>query len=115
MDRITGQERVKLFVRRGLAAMPFYSRLNTPPRFLMRRNQIVVLMYHRVMEQADLNGAHLQPGMYVTKETFSIQMEYLAKHYDVISMEKFLEIMKNGDKIPANTCVLTFDDGWKDA
>ncbi len=112
--QLTAIERLKLFVRRILAATVFYSGINTLYRFLARKSQAVVLMYHRVIDRVDLNRAHFQPGMYVTKEAFEMQMRYLTQHYNVVSLQGFAEIMKSGNKIPANTCVLTFDDGWKD-
>jgi peptidoglycan/xylan/chitin deacetylase (PgdA/CDA1 family) len=50
-----------------------------------------------------------------SKDNFSKQMEYLSKNYNVISLKKFMEYKKNNEKIPKNTVVITFDDGYNDS
>jgi peptidoglycan/xylan/chitin deacetylase (PgdA/CDA1 family) len=105
---------IKLLVRQIIANILFYSGINTFYRFLARRNQAVVLMYHRVVDSTELNGSYLQPGMYVTKETFEMQMQYLSSQYHVISLEELIDKLQKGNAIRRNTCVITFDDGWRD-
>jgi len=112
--QMTGREQLKLFVRCIVAAILFYSGINALYRFVVRRNRAVVLMYHRVVDIAELNWSYLQPGMYVTKETFEMQMEYLSRRYHVVALEEFIEILKGGYRIKRNTCVISFDDGWKE-
>lgn len=112
--QMTGWEWIKLLVRRIAAMVVFYSGVNALYRFLARRNQAVVLMYHRVIDPADLQCLYLQPGMYVTREAFEMQMEYLSRRYHVITLDECIQRMKRGDRFLRNTCVITFDDGWKD-
>ena len=72
-----------------------------------------ILMYHRVNSPASL-GRAMQPGMYVTPESFERQMAYLTRHYSVISLQELADAVVSGEAPPARSVVLTFDDGWLD-
>ena len=72
-----------------------------------------ILMYHRVIDPVEA-GYPLQPGMYVTPESFAMQMHYLSKEARVIGINQLVEELQSGKEIPAKTVVLTFDDGWAD-
>lgn len=111
---MTGRERLKLFVRSILAAVLFYSGFNMLYRLLAKRNHAVVLVYHRIIDSADINSSYIQPGMYVTRQAFEMQTEYLFKRYRVMGLEELIEAVKKGNRIKGNTCIITFDDGWKD-
>jgi len=50
----------------------------------------------------------------VTNESFDLQMRYLSLHYHVVSLEELLQTIRQRNAIRKNTCVITFDDGWKD-
>jgi peptidoglycan/xylan/chitin deacetylase (PgdA/CDA1 family) len=71
-------------------------------------------MYHRVLpgEEAAQSPAH--GGITVEADTFEKQIQYLCKHFKPISLPRFIEHL--GKKIPfaTKTCLITFDDGWKD-
>lgn len=66
-----------------------------------------ILVYHRVNNEYD----PFFPA--VPTEVFERQMEYLATHFHVCSLENVIEMAKKKD-IPDNTVVITFDDGYKD-
>ena len=78
------------------------------------RNEYLILMYHRVIEKSD-RGNYLQDGMYVTPNTFRMQIEYLTKKFNIVPLSDISNI-KNISKLQENkpSCILTFDDGWKD-
>lgn len=108
---------VAFFLGRLLCAVLYYSGLNWAFRSVFRRNQSLVLMYHRIIDPGnlgDLDRRFLYPGMYVTKRAFEMQMEYVSRNYRVIDAAQLVSAVKNGEELPTNTCVITFDDGWKD-
>lgn len=72
-----------------------------------------VLMYHRVTSP-EIEGYSLQAGMYVTPDSFKLQMEYLAKKNTVIELDSLVAKVINKESIAANTVAISFDDGWKD-
>jgi hypothetical protein len=47
-------------------------------------------------------------------ESFKFQLDYLEKNYKFITMESLIDFAKTGKQIPNNSCLLTFDDGYKD-
>lgn len=67
-----------------------------------------VLLYHRVNPDAD----PYFPG--VSTEVFDAQMDYLARHYRVLSLEEILKRIENGLEVEPYTIAITFDDGYRD-
>jgi peptidoglycan/xylan/chitin deacetylase (PgdA/CDA1 family) len=75
------------------------------------RDRAVVLMYHRVLPpDADSFSA---PGITVTPSNFALQMRFLSKHFEPLSVARFMECMERG-RFPRRACLITFDDGWAD-
>lgn len=76
---------------------------------------IIILMYHRVLEDYEIENTFLQPGMYVTRKTFETHLSFLNEHYRVISLKDLINHFETG-KLDAHQqyCIITFDDGWID-
>ncbi|WP_170923693.1 polysaccharide deacetylase family protein [Desulfocicer vacuolatum] len=73
----------------------------------------LILMYHRVLP-AGWKGMHLiQPGMYVSTDTFEREMKLLKTKFNVISLGSMLDYLKT-ERSLSRCCVITFDDGWQD-
>lgn len=132
MNGLVGTEPTRLTFRRGLilalANGLFYSRADRwmasfASRFQVkttgdgtwafpfvrrrRGRNVQILTYHRVNDDRD-------PFFPATSvETFSRQMEYLASHYQVYSLEEIVQRLKARD-VPEKALVVTFDDGYRD-
>jgi len=80
-----------------------------------RRNgkQAFVLMYHRVIASLHEEKIPVQPGMYVTRDSFQEQADFLKKHFHVLPLAELVHRMEAGRSI-SGCCALTFDDGWLD-
>lgn len=66
-----------------------------------------ILMYHSVGNNGIL--------FTVTEKDFERQMKYLKdKKYNVIKLVELAEKLKNKEKVPPKTVVLTFDDAYRD-
>jgi len=63
-----------------------------------------ILLYHSI----DRNDAHYN----VNPEQFAMQMEYLRKNYDVVSLDTILNFIKGGKDLPKKPVAITFDDGY---
>jgi peptidoglycan/xylan/chitin deacetylase (PgdA/CDA1 family) len=72
----------------------------------------VILMYHSVAEAAD--AAHLDPHNHLAPAEFRRQMEFLAKHRRVVSLDKVAASLESGRPLPRGSVALTFDDGYRD-
>ncbi len=69
----------------------------------------VIVGYHRILPSDSPERRFVQPGMYVTLETFEKHISYLSKNYTVLGLEDI-----GGETALRNTCAVTFDDGWAD-
>jgi peptidoglycan/xylan/chitin deacetylase (PgdA/CDA1 family) len=86
------------------------------PHFLAHlTGTAVILTYHRVVPRSELNTTFVQPGMYVTPETFGIHLRFLTSCFTMLSFDELLDKWQRGSwDDGARYCVLTFDDGWVD-
>ena len=73
-------------------------------RYIHRRSPLV-LMYHRILKHDLVPGTH--------PETFSKQMDYIKKNFNVLNMSQLMSSLQNGN-VPERALVLTFDDGHYD-
>jgi peptidoglycan/xylan/chitin deacetylase (PgdA/CDA1 family) len=80
-------------------------------RFLqaLSDNSSLILAYHRILPKSSDDISFIQPGMYVTVETFEKHMAFISKHFNIMRLEDLKE-----DPKPKSACIVTFDDGWAD-
>lgn len=75
--------------------------------WLSPRYSVPILMYHNIN--------YAKGGSFVSPENFARQMEYIKKNnYEVITLDKLVESIKNKKRLKKNKVVITFDDGYKD-
>lgn len=82
-------------------------------RLLMRRRAIV-LTYHRVLTPEERGRAASHPAMVVDRDVFAMQMAFLKRRFRVLSLQEFVACVASGLPFPDSSCLITFDDGWKD-
>jgi peptidoglycan/xylan/chitin deacetylase (PgdA/CDA1 family) len=70
-------------------------------------------MYHSVQPDSARRGCLHMAGMVLSESHFRAHMEYVAAHYQTITLSDYARLREH-DGLPANTCVLTFDDGFED-
>jgi len=85
-----------------------------PGIFRMRRGQLLVLMYHRILPATDERLSTEQPGMIVHPETLHMHLRTIREHFEIVQLDNWLERAGNGQPTPERACALTFDDGWLD-
>ena len=78
------------------------------------RRKAVVLMYHRVLSSEWRKNASSHEGIIVDSEVFKKQIKYLSKCFRVVSLEEFAKRLEYGGRFEKYTCLITFDDGWRD-
>lgn len=92
---------------RMYGAMPAFAR--------QLEGKLLILMYHRVLPRADAAATFVQPGMYVTPQTFERHLRFLTAHFELLSFRELLTRWDAGQwDDSARYCTLTFDDGWVD-
>jgi peptidoglycan/xylan/chitin deacetylase (PgdA/CDA1 family) len=70
---------------------------------------VPILMYHHIDEKGKVSSLSVSP------ENFQKQMQFLSRYnYNVISLKELVQSLNKREKLPKNTVVLTFDDGYQD-
>lgn len=78
------------------------------------RRSAVVLMYHRVLTADERRRSGSHPALVVDRDTFARQMALLKRRFTVLSIHEFAERLERSVPLPDSSCLITFDDGWKD-
>jgi len=71
-------------------------------------------MYHRVLPRAEAVTNAVEPGMFVSPETFARHLTWLDEHFTVMPLHEVMARLRDGRKVPQGACSITFDDGWRD-
>lgn len=70
-----------------------------------------IVMYHYVRDLPRTTYPRIK-GLLTSR--FEGQLDYLARHYTIVSLSDLLAASRGQSSLPANACVLTFDDGFID-
>jgi peptidoglycan/xylan/chitin deacetylase (PgdA/CDA1 family) len=76
------------------------------------RKRVIILCYHGVTERPNRSPSD-PAGLHIRGDRFEAQLNYLRRHYRVISLAKFLEARRTNAPLPNHSVVLTFDDGYR--
>ena len=72
-----------------------------------------ILMYHSIAAEAD--APWIDPCNRLSPETFRRQMDFLARHRHVVSMDDLASAVRDGVPLPRGSVAITIDDGYRDA
>ena len=78
-------------------------------RQLRRRGAVMVLTFHRVLNDAEFQRTCSLPGIVVRRRTFENLAEYVAGKYEAVDFAQAIEAAAGKMRV-----MFTFDDGWKD-
>ncbi|SCY04720.1 Polysaccharide deacetylase [Lachnospiraceae bacterium XBB2008] len=74
-------------------------------------NRLFISMYHYIRDLQHSRYPGIK-GLDIT--LFRKQLEFFSENFNVIRMEQVIECVKNGQSLPENSLLLTFDDGYID-
>ena len=77
----------------------------------MNYNKVTIIKYHYVR---DLDNSEYPNIKGRATDEFIEQIKYFMKNYNIISMDTFLNSIKNSTLLPSKSILLTFDDGYSD-
>lgn len=72
---------------------------------------ITIVMYHYVRNFRHSRYPEIKG---LDKDDFEKQIQYIKKHYNVISAPELMDAIVEGAPLPSNPLLLTFDDGYID-
>jgi peptidoglycan/xylan/chitin deacetylase (PgdA/CDA1 family) len=75
---------------------------------LAYRDELTIIMYHGIIRSPLAVG----DWCFVDEDIFKMQIEYLKRHFEIISLSEAIERLRNGG-IKRPTAVITFDDGYQ--
>lgn len=107
-------DRTKQTLKSTVAAVLYYTGIVKLLRKRKLRQRATILMYHRIVDSDNMPGDYIRPDIIVKRSSFKRQLEYLRKNYRLTSLGQLKVWLDSGQPIPDGTCVITFDDGWKD-
>ncbi len=73
-----------------------------------------LLMYHRVLPRPQAEALAVEPGMFVTPETFARHLDCLQAEFRVLPLREVVDAFAEDRSLPRGACAITFDDGWRD-
>jgi peptidoglycan/xylan/chitin deacetylase (PgdA/CDA1 family) len=74
----------------------------------------VVVGYHRVVEDFADAAATSIPAMLISTRMLQEHLEWLGRHFDLISVDQLTAAMQSGQQFSSQVAVVTFDDGYAD-
>lgn len=74
-------------------------------------NQLYIVMYHYTR---DLRHSRYPAIKGFDRNLFREQLEFFSDYFNVVSMERVVEAVRGGEKLPDRAILLTFDDGYID-
>ncbi len=78
-----------------------------------RPNLLRVLLYHRILDREGLVRG--DPNLIsASPDGFAQQMQYLVRHYTLISAEHLIRAVRQQTTLPPQAVLVTFDDGYRD-
>jgi peptidoglycan/xylan/chitin deacetylase (PgdA/CDA1 family) len=111
---MTPAEKVKYGIKAKIAHALYAIGLLQLWQRIALRKKAVVLMYHRVLTGEEQLKTCSHPGIVVGCETFSKQMAILKRRFVVLSVEDFASRIEQQMPFDDCSCLITFDDGWRD-
>lgn len=75
---------------------------------------LVIMGYHRILPADSSEIGLVEPGMYVSTETFQRHLEFLCGHFEPVDLKDWLDRRNNRRSLPQRAFAVTFDDGWLD-
>lgn len=101
---------IKNFLKYFYTSSTFYKFINFAAK--PWKGHGAIIMYHRVLPVDKINQDY-DLGLAVTLSNFENQIKFLKNNYTLVSMDDFIEKLKNRKKNEFYVTV-TFDDGYKD-
>ena len=106
--------RWRWYIKAGLATVIHAVATRGTPLRVEGGYRPLVLGYHRVVEDFEESVHHDMPSMLISTAMLERHIEFLARHFDFISVDEVGEAARAGRPFTRPVAAITFDDGYED-
>ncbi len=106
--------RLKRLIKLSLAFLLYYSGVLHVLKRRKLKNNAVVLMYHRVIPAEQRKHSFSDDSIIVDDRNFDKHLKFLSRHFNILSIDSFIDHYDRQQPLPNASCLITFDDGWYD-
>ena len=78
-----------------------------------KTRKVTILLYHSICDFKKEGFLYYRKVISSSPKNFEKQIRYLEKKFHIISLSEYTKMIKNKGKIPRNSVIITFDDGYK--
>jgi len=111
---VTPHQWATFLLKAALSYALYYTGLLQVWQRVALRRRALVLMYHRVLTPEERAQTASHPALVVDRDTFGMHMQILRRRFAVLSLPEFADRMERRLPFANSSCLVTFDDGWRD-
>ena len=74
----------------------------------------LILAYHRVLPESFIRHHPIMPGISVSTDAFTRQLEWLSARFKLVCIDDVVKGLSDSKPGDEPCCAITFDDGWYD-
>ncbi len=107
--------KIKKAIKRVFGFFFYYGGMFSLLRFLNNifGKRLTIVTYHRITHKDIGEIESSLPFLFTTLKSFNEHLNFFLKKYRIISFNKLAEYLEN-DRLPWNSLIITFDDGYED-
>jgi len=104
-----------ILIKKILAATQYHFRILQSKLHAVPPGHGIILTYHRILPKDKITRL-IEPGMYVTADTFENHIAFLKDNFEIVSLRDLYSGLKGEERNTNDKpfCSITFDDGWVD-
>ena len=87
-------------------ALYLYRPVRDAMRTVRRRHPVRIFTFHRIT-------ALCRDGMTLSPKQFAEQVDYLARHHEIVSLERGIDLIRTSARLSRPVAVITFDDAYR--
>jgi len=80
----------------------------------LQPRKLTVFCYHRITDPGEPGFDTFKPNVSATPEGFAAQIDWLQRHYHILSLGELEAWLHGGAELPRHAALITFDDGYRD-